>query len=134
MAAVFPYPRDKGKRIRRYCIEFTNEFGKRQRQVGFTDKRLTEELAAKLENEARQKSLGLVDPIQEALRDHRLAPIELHLKDYETHLSGGSRTVKHKKLTMSRVRKVVADAKVKGLGDLQIDRTDGYLHSLHEDG
>ncbi|MBA3485315.1 MAG: hypothetical protein H0T51_26260, partial [Pirellulales bacterium] len=130
MASIFKLPRDAHKRNAPYWIEYTNAFGNRQRKKGFSQKRLTAQLAARLEDEVRQKTLGLVDPIQEGLRDHRTAPVDVHLDDYELHLGGGSRTVKHKTLTMSRIRKVIAETDVQTLHDLQLGKVDGYLDSL----
>lgn len=134
MASIFHLPRDKGKRRKAYWIEYTNELGKRQRKKGFTDYRLTEQLAAKIEDEVRLKTSGLVDPLIEGFANHRTTAVIVHLRAYAQHLRRGSRTLKYRKLAMRRVRNVVAGANIKSLADLQADRVDRYLHSLHEQG
>ena len=132
MASVFQHSRDKGKRNAPWWIEYLDEFGKRRRKKGYSRKRETEDLAGEIEREVRHKKLGLIDPHQQALRNHRSTQIEAHLADYELHLDGGSRTVKHKTLTMSRIRKIVAEAEIQSLDDLQPDKIDAYLNKLRK--
>lgn len=130
MASVFQHTRDKGKRNAPWWIEYLDEFGKRRRKKGYSRKRETEDLAEEIEREVRQKKLGLIDPHQQALRNHRSTQIEAHLADYELHLETGTRTGKHKTLTMSRIRKVVFEAGIRSLDDLQPGRINAYLHKL----
>ena len=54
MASVYQKSRDKkskGKRYSPWYISYTNELGQRKVVKGFTDKALTEQLAAKLERD-----------------------------------------------------------------------------------
>jgi hypothetical protein len=44
--------RDKKKRSSRYLIQYTDHEGRRKTEIGFSDRGLTEQLAAKLETEA----------------------------------------------------------------------------------
>ncbi|WP_442483398.1 tyrosine-type recombinase/integrase [Aeoliella sp. SH292] len=132
MASVFQLGADKGKRDAPWWIEYIDEFGKRRRKKGYSRKRETDELAADIEREVRQKKLGLIDPHQQALRNHRSTQIEAHLADYENYLDGGSRTVKHKTLTMSRIRDIVAGTGIQSLDDLQSEKIDAYLRKLRK--
>ena len=130
MASVFQFGHERGKRGAPWWIEYIDEFGKRRRKKGYTRERETRELAADIEREVRQKKLMPADPVRDALREHRGKPIDAHLDDYELHLGMGSRTSKHQTLTMSRIRKVVAEAAIRTLDDLQPDKVDAYLHKL----
>ena len=130
MASVFQFGHEKGKRGAPWWIEYVDEVGKRRRKKGYTLKRETEELAAEIEREVRLKKLGLVDEGRTILNGHRSTPIKSHLDDYELHLEAGTRTEKHKTLTMGRIRKVVSEAGIRSLDDLRPDKIDAYLHKL----
>lgn len=134
MGSIFKRKRNGSRRDGVYEIEYTNEHGKRVRERGMTDRRLTEQLLADREDQVRLRTAGLVDPIMETLAQHRVAPIGLHIEDYELHLATGSRTVKHKTLTVGRIRKVVAGGEIATLADLQADCVEKFLHGLHEAG
>ena len=65
MASIFKLSRDKGKKNKPWYIQYFDHEGKRVTEKGFTDKGLTEQLAAKLENEAMLRKKGLIDPVAE---------------------------------------------------------------------
>ena len=67
MASIHKRTRDKGKKNKPYYIQYFDHEGKRQTAKGFTDKGLTEQLAAKLENEVLLRRRGMIDPAQERL-------------------------------------------------------------------
>ncbi|MFM7318334.1 MAG: hypothetical protein ACKO5E_15430 [bacterium] len=67
MASIFKKSRDKGKKNRPWWIEYVDADGKRAYAKGFTDKGLTEQLAAKLETEVMLRQRGMIDPEQERL-------------------------------------------------------------------
>lgn len=50
---------------------------------GFTDKASTEQLASKMEMEARKRVLGLINPEEEKQAEHRTSAIEGHLQAFE---------------------------------------------------
>jgi integrase/recombinase XerD len=64
MASIYRRTRDKGKKNRPYVIQYFDHDGKRRIAKGFTDKGLTEQLAAKLENEVLLRERGMIDPAQ----------------------------------------------------------------------
>jgi integrase len=113
MAAIFK--RSKAKNAP-YTIQIVDHDGKRRTYKGFTDKGLTEQLAAKLEADARMRKTGLIDPQQDRFAANRRLPIEDHLTAYETSLAGN--TEKHIKLTMSRVRLLMTECKITSLGEI----------------
>ena len=65
MASIFKRSKRKNEP---YWIQYTNHLGKRKTAKGFTDKGLTEQLAGKLETEARLRKTGLIDAELEELR------------------------------------------------------------------
>ena len=78
MASIYKRTRDKGKKNKPYWIEYFDADGKRAYAKGFTDKGLTEQLAAKLENEVMLRKRGMIDPAQERLLAIRQSPIAEH--------------------------------------------------------
>ena len=102
MASIFKRSKKKGTP---YTIQYLDHDGKRRTVKGFTDKGLTEQLAARLEHEARLRRTGLVDVQAEKFAEQKLSPIEDHLTAFEESL--GDNSPKHVRLTMTRVRRIV---------------------------
>lgn len=107
MASIFKLPGQKHDRTKPWWFDFTNEFGKRQRKKGFKDKRLTKELAVKIEDEVRRKTSGLVSHTEQRRADAAEAPLSVHVDAFEKHLNSKRNTGKHIKLTLSRIRSVI---------------------------
>jgi integrase/recombinase XerD len=80
MASIFKRPADRKKRNIPYWIQYTDHEGKRRTEKGFSDRGLTEQLAAKLENEAMLRRRGLLGPEEGEFGRHRRTPIEEHLR------------------------------------------------------
>jgi hypothetical protein len=77
MASIFK--RRKGKQ-EPYSIQYTNHEGKRKTVKDFTDRGLTDQLAGKLETEARLRRTGMVDPGLDRITAQRMVPIATQLK------------------------------------------------------
>jgi len=125
MASI--YKRRKGKN-EPYTIQYLDHEDKRRTAIGFTDKGLTEQLAGKLESEARLRRTGMIDPDLERMATTKRAPLEGLLELFESSLSDNS--PKYVKLTMSQVRRVVEGTAFKSLGDLDAEAVQTYLRSL----
>ena len=132
MASVFKRGRDKGKRNASYWIEFFDHEGKRRRRKGFSEKGLSEQLAAKLENEALLRRSGIIDPLAEKLAVQRQTPIEVHLLAYKKNLTQRSTTKKHVKLSMRRLRILLQQCNANRLPELSVERVQSGLASLQE--
>lgn len=130
MASIFKLSRDKGKKNRPYYIQYFDHEGKRVTAKGFTDKGLTEQLAAKLENEVLLRKRGMIDPAQERLLAIRQSPIGEHLAAFERSLS--NTTEKHRKLTMTRVRRLVDEAGFRSIGELDAEKAEECLKAVRE--
>jgi site-specific recombinase XerD len=122
------YKRNKGKKNEPYSIQYLDHEGNRRTTLGFTDRALTEQLAAKLETEARMRRTGLIDPDQERFVERKQSPIEEHLKAFERSL--GDNTDKHVKLTMFRVRRIVQRCQFACLGDIEAEKVQTFLRQL----
>ena len=125
MASVFKKTRDKKKKHACWYVAYSDENGKRRTTKGFTDKGLTEQLAAKLDNEVMLRKRGLIDPAQEKLATQRNNSIQNHLAAFKSSL--GKNTGKHVKLTMSRVLKVVDGCGFKTLGEIEPESIETFL-------
>lgn len=132
MASVFKRGRDKSRRHVPYYIEYFDHDGKRRRKKGFTDRGLTEQLAAKLENEVMLRREGLIDPEDEAAAQRKRAPIEEQLTAFEKSLSRSDNTPKHVKLTMSRVRRIVDEAGFERPADIDFESVEQVLREMLE--
>lgn len=130
MASVFKKTRDKGKRGASWYISYTNEHRQRKVVKGFTDKGLTEQLAAKLENDVLMCKKGLVDPDAQERAGQRRMPIERHLSGFEKTLAGG--TEKHARMTMSRIRAIVRQIGAETIGDLRPEVVAEAVQDLRE--
>ena len=130
MASVFK--RDKKKRNSPYLIQYTDQEGKRRTETGFSDRGLTEQLAAKLETEAELRRRGLIDPKEERLAKHRSAPIADHLAAFEKSLGSKDNSRKHVKLTMSRIRRIIVRGGMETAADIDIESVEQVLDELRE--
>jgi integrase len=132
MASVFKLGRDKKKRRSSWYFEYLDEQGKKRMRKGFSDKALTEQLAVKLETQARQLRLGLIDGEQAALAESKRTDIETHLADYEGHLKARKNSAKYVSQTMGRVRRVLNEASIQVLGGLTEDAVQKALLDLRK--
>ena len=131
MASIFK--RSKRKNTP-WTIQYFDHLGKRRTKKGFTDKGLTEELAAKLEGEARLRVTGLIDAEQERYAAHKLAPISESLTAFEESLAENS--LKHIKQVKTQVWRIVNGAGFARLADIEPEAVQTFLRSLRkeEDG
>ncbi len=127
MASIFK--RNK-KKNQPWWIQYTDHLGKRKTAKGFTDKGLTEQLAGKLESEARLRKTGLIDPEQERYAEVKQAALETHLTAFEESLADNS--PKHCTVTMSRVNRIVDGCGFATLADIQSEPVQVFLRSLRK--
>ena len=80
MASIFKRDKKKGSA---YWFQWLDHEGKRRTEKGFTDRGLTEQAAAKKEEEARLRRLGLIDPEQERFAEQKRTPLREHLDAFE---------------------------------------------------
>ena len=128
MASIFKRTK---KKTEPYTIQYLDHDDIRRTAIGFTDKGLTEELAGKLETEARLRRTGLVDAGLDRITVQRLIPIADQLTEFEECLSDNS--PQYVKLTMGQVRRTVEGCKFKSLADINAEAVQKYLRSRRKD-
>jgi len=128
LATIFK--RNKTDRSEPYTIQYRDHLGKRRTAKGFTDKALTEQLAAKLEGESRMRKTGLVDPELENVAMHKAVLLEEHLKMFNLNIADNSKD--YIDLIMARLRRVIKAGKFEKLGDLTLDRAQATLWAMRK--
>lgn len=130
MASIFKLGKDRSKKGSVYYIEYIDHLGKTRRKKGFSDKGLTNQLAAKIEREVMLRREGLIDPKEEQLATQRSVSLAEHLLDFEKSLSQKGSTANHVKKTLSRVRRIVSDAGMKIIGDIEPESVEEVLQEM----
>ena len=130
MASIYKPAREKAKKRGTWFIDYTDHRGQRRTLKGFTDKTQTERMAAKLEHEVMLRKRGLIDPDQEQILERKRTPLATHLKAFERSL--GDNTAKHVKLTMARVRRVIAGCKFDTASQIEVEPVENFLRELCE--
>ncbi len=127
MASIFKRNKRKNEP---YWIQYKDHLGKRKTTKGFTDKGLTEELAAKLEGDVRLRRTGLIDPEQERYAEVKQVALSVHLAAFEESLADNS--PKHCTVTMSRVNRIIEGCGFATLADIRSEPVQAYLRSLRK--
>src|ERR1035438_5316580 len=128
MAAIFK--RNKKDRNEPYTIQYLDHLGKRCTVKGFTDKGLTEQLAARLEGEARMRQTGLIDPEMEQFNANKALPLEDHVQVFAKNLADN--TDNYVDLILSRIRRTIKDGKFETFVDFTLDRVQACLWDLRK--
>ncbi len=128
MPSVFKRVARKGEP---YTIQYTDHLGCRKTVKGFTDRLLSEQLAAKLESEARMRRTGLIDPEQENFHLHKQSPLEDHLTNFAK--AQRDNTAKHSELILTRIRRVMNGCGYRCLGDINAEEVRDYLHRMRKE-
>lgn len=126
------YKRNKKRKGEPYSIQYVDHEGRRRTAKGFTDKGLTEQLAAKLENETMLRKRGLIDVQAERLADHRTAPIEVHLTAFAKSVGAKNNTGKYVKKLMMRVRRITEGCAFETIGDIRREAVEDFLVEFRE--
>lgn len=130
MASVFKRSKDKNVKGSCYYIGWTDVDGKRKMRKAFRDKGLSEQLAAKLENEVMLRKRGLIDPEIDRLDQSGRSPIEQHLTAYKKALSNRGTTAKHVAMTVNRLKFILAGCRIEKLKDIHRDIVSDFLHGM----
>lgn len=130
MASIFKRRRDKDRKGSYWYISYNDENGCRKSKRGFTDKRATKELALELEHQVRRRREGLIDPADEKRKSAATTPITDHLDAFKKSL--GHNTNKHVGLTYSRIKKMIDEADLKTLADIEVETLEAVLGDMLE--
>ena len=130
MASIYKRKQDKGKKRACWYIGYDDHTGKRRTKKGFTDRAMTERLAAELEENARLIRNGL----KPRPRKDGVEAMEDLLSEFEKHL-------KHRDITAARVQEVIARVRramdgchVRRVTDIDSSSVEAYLSLLRSEG
>lgn len=119
IASIYKRKQDQGKKHAPWYFGFSDEHGRRKTRKGFTEKAATQQLAAKVEHEVMLRKRGLIDSVEEKSLETRKRPVEEHLSEFQQALGRtGQNTEKHIRLTMTRIRNVLAQSCCATIADL----------------
>ena len=127
MASIFK--RRKGKN-EPYTIQYVDHLGKRRTEVGFTDKGLTEQLAAKFESEARLRKTGLIDVEAEKIHSLRLSSVDEHLTPYLQSLQAND--AKYVADVKVQIKRLFDHAKIKTLAEIDGEKILASLQAFQD--
>jgi integrase len=113
------------KQSRFWYIDYKTADGTRKRVKGFKDKAATTQLAAKLEREAEQEQLGIVDKYKQ----HRTRPLTKHMDDFRASLAAKGNTEQYVEQTLVRIRRVFEECKFVYWKDISANVVQRYLAS-----
>jgi site-specific recombinase XerC len=128
MATVYKRGRDENERHACWWISYRDKKGRRRTVKGYSDKRATESLAAKLEDDARKRRDGLIDSDEEELLAKRRKPVSEHLAAFEQSLTDN--TPKHVQLVMTRVRRIINGCGFATLAQLNAEFAENWLRQF----
>ncbi len=131
MASIYKRKQDKNNKRTCWYIGYTDHNGKRKTSKGFSDKKETERLAAKLEHDVMLRKKGIIDPEQEIQAEKRNASLIEHLEAFEKTLS--MVTVRHRQKTMYRIRRIIDDADMETPTDIKIESVEMVLQGMLKD-
>jgi integrase len=118
----------------RYTIMYYDENGKRRKKMGYTDKRESQKLAVRLEDECRKVKNGDINPKDRAYRDHETKPLAGHLEDFSQYLLAKGCTDKHAQQTTQQVGRMIELAKAVRISGLSLSRFVSAAKALREEG
>lgn len=95
-----------------------------------TDKSKTQQMAAKLERKAHEKRSGIASPFEE---EHQ-KPLIDHLADFDETLSAKGVADSHRKLVISRCRKIIHACHFDYIGHVSPSPIESFLRELRTEG
>lgn len=123
-----------GRRIRKkskyWYIDYKTADGTRKRVKAFKDKGATAQLAAKLELEAEQAQVGIIDKYKE----HRRKPLMRHLEDFTASLSNRETTARYVGMSYSKIRLIIGACKFVYISDISASKVQQYLAGRRRQG
>lgn len=135
MARVFrhKYPKrtPDGRKVRVPCrkwyIAYVDADGRRRKEPGFTDKRATEERANEIQKRIDRQKAGILDSESLNLTAQLTAPIEDHVRAYETFLKAQNVSDWHLSETMRRLKYMTTECGFNRLADIKADPVQAWV-------
>jgi site-specific recombinase XerD len=120
----------KPKGRKNWIIEWVDENGQRHRKSGSSDRSAARRIAADIERETSLRKRGLVDPREEAYRDHERRPLGEHLEDFRRSLLAKNDSIQHARVTAFRARRIIGLAGARRISDLSLSKALDALQTL----
>src|SRR5262249_35482752 len=118
------------RRSKKWYVKFRDARGRLCRKPGFTDKEATRNLAHKIQTREDRIKAGL--PVED--EEQAARPLAEHLAEFEASLQrknrGKPRSAKHVRLTLSRLRRIVAACGFGKFTDISASRVEQFLADL----
>ncbi len=114
---------------KRWGIEFRDGDGILRRKAGYTDRRATEQEAARLEREAERQQSGLIDRHAE----QRKRPLTEHVADWERSLRDKGNTEKHATEQAKRARVVFTGCRATFWPDMSASKVQSFIAGMRKD-
>ena len=127
MASIFKRSKRKNEP---YTIQYLDHRNDRKTVGGFTDKGLTEQLAAKLETEARLRRTGMVDPALERFAEHQESALAGLIDGFKESIS--EKSAQYILHTTSRLRRIVDGCKFEKLSDIEPEPVAVFVRRLRK--
>jgi integrase len=118
------------QRASKWYAQYVDLDGRRRRVPLCTDKVASRQMLATIEREVQLGRAGVSDPFAQ----HRKAPVEAHLADYEVHVRNKGVSAKTLSEDLRRLRAVLAGCNAQVLGDLRPEAVERFLAALAERG
>ncbi len=133
MASIFKRSEDRRDKRKPYLIAYTDEHGKQHTVTGCTDRAATEEIAAKLQADARLRKRGILDATRERIAEQSRRPIGEHIGEFVQHVKAGKpggHTPRYLLQVDNRLRVLRKSAELKHLQGLNKDRVATFVNEL----
>ncbi len=115
---------------RKWYVEFRDANGKVRRKAGYTDRKATEQLAAKLERQIERQRVGIVDIDV----DHLQRPLEEHVADYLADLQRAGRDDMYVYNIDKRLHKLADECGWNTLASMSADSLTHWLKKRQKTG
>ncbi len=113
-----------------WYVAYYPEPHKRKVVRGSKDKKATEALARKLETEAFNRRMGIVDVAAERQAEHRAVGIDQHVQDFVQVLQARGRSEVHVNTTAAQIRAVVGACEFSTLDDIDAAKVAAFIAGL----
>jgi len=134
MASVWKRKADRKDSTKPWRITFRGPGGRPKTVKGLLDKRESERLGAKLEEDADQRRRGLVDEHAAAMALQEARPITEHLAEFVAYLKSKGTSEQTIDAAEVRIRRIIAEAKAGRIADLTPSVVMGGLERLRTPG
>ena len=133
MASIYKRAADRRNKRKPYSIAYNDENGRRRTVRGCTDRSATEEIANKLEADARLRRRGILDASRERIAEQSLRLIAEHVSEFLRHVKAqkpGGHAPRYLQQVASRLTALCKTAALTYLKELDADRVAESLIGL----